>query len=68
MLPAKVPNARILRFGYKSNWFGPDSIKQSVRSAAQRLLTSLKQERKVVKMLFWKTSQTDWRRAASIDR
>ncbi len=47
MLPAAVPNARIMRFGYKSNWFGPDTIRHSPRTVADRLLTVLKQEREV---------------------
>lgn len=47
MLPAAVPNARIMRYGYKSGWFGQDSIKQTTRSVAQKLLLALKRERKV---------------------
>jgi hypothetical protein len=49
MLPAVVPNARIMRFGYKSNWFGPDSIGHSARTVAKRLVPVLEQEREVVK-------------------
>ena len=47
MLPAVVPNARIMRYGYKSSWFGPDAIKQSARIVATRLLTALRRGRKV---------------------
>ncbi|KAK5327659.1 hypothetical protein LTR93_003045 [Exophiala xenobiotica] len=49
MLPAEVPNARIMRYGYKSNWFGPDSIGQSARNVAKRLLHVLEQEREAVR-------------------
>nr|KAK5442892.1 hypothetical protein LTR18_005569 [Exophiala xenobiotica] len=48
MLPRVVPNARIMRYGYKSDWFGPSAIKQSARTTAERLLHALKRERKVV--------------------
>ncbi|KAJ9494223.1 hypothetical protein H2202_010284 [Exophiala xenobiotica] len=34
-----------MRYGYKSTWFGPDSIGQSARNVAKRLLHVLEQER-----------------------
>ncbi|KIW24812.1 uncharacterized protein PV07_10502 [Cladophialophora immunda] len=46
MLPTRVPNARIMRYGYKSGWFGAEAIKQSARTTAERFLTALRRERK----------------------
>jgi len=36
-----------MRFGYKSQWFGADAIKQNTSVVAQRLLLSLSRRRKV---------------------
>jgi hypothetical protein len=47
MLPAAVPKTRIMRYGYKSGWFGQDSVKQTARTVAQTLLSALRRERKV---------------------
>lgn len=47
MLPATVPSARIMRYGYKSGWFGQDSIKATASSVAQKLLLALRRERRV---------------------
>jgi hypothetical protein len=47
MLPSAVPNARIIRYGYKSAWFGPDAIKQTATTVAPRLLSALRRQRKV---------------------
>jgi hypothetical protein len=47
MLPKAVPRARIMRFGYESQWHGKDAVKQRLPTVAQRLLYSLVQERKV---------------------
>lgn len=49
MLPVVILNARIMRYGYKSDWFGPDAIEQSARTVAPRLLFSLRWKRKVKK-------------------
>ncbi|KAL6246170.1 hypothetical protein RBB50_007323 [Rhinocladiella similis] len=49
MLPAIVPNARIMRFGYKSKWMGDESegpTRTSVRTISPRLLDALKRKRK----------------------
>ncbi|THW71051.1 hypothetical protein D6D19_07467, partial [Aureobasidium pullulans] len=46
MLPSVVAHARIMRFGYKSQWFGADAIKQNTSVVAQRLLLSLSRRRK----------------------
>ncbi|KAK5214685.1 hypothetical protein LTR72_012169, partial [Exophiala xenobiotica] len=31
-------DARIMRYGYKADWFGPTAIKKSARTTAERLL------------------------------
>ncbi|KAI0818353.1 hypothetical protein GGR55DRAFT_674187 [Xylaria sp. FL0064] len=46
MLPAALPNARILRFGAKMQWFGDKVIKQGVSSVAELLLIALSRDRK----------------------
>jgi hypothetical protein len=51
MLPLVVPNARILRYGYESGWFGDDAIRQKVSTVAKRFLLALMRERKVSKWL-----------------
>ncbi|KAH6383964.1 hypothetical protein HBI60_252390 [Parastagonospora nodorum] len=48
MLPAVVPNARIMRYGYQSQWFGQEMMQQSVSTVAERLLRALKRTRKDV--------------------
>ncbi|KAG9657517.1 hypothetical protein KCV03_g10180, partial [Aureobasidium melanogenum] len=45
MLPKVVPNARIMRYGYKSMWFGQDAIKQNSSRVAHRLLIALRRKR-----------------------
>ncbi|KAF5844167.1 hypothetical protein GGP41_002254, partial [Bipolaris sorokiniana] len=47
MLPAVAPSARIMRYGYESQWFGQEAMQQSVSTVAERLLRALKRERKV---------------------
>ena len=47
MLPAVAPNARIMRYGYQSQWFGKEMMQQSVPTVAERLLRALKRTRKV---------------------
>lgn len=44
MLPRNLPNARILRFGYRSAWFGPANLetkKTLVQDVAKMLLKGL---------------------------
>ena len=48
MLPAAIPRARIMRYGYESRWLGDETIKLKASTVAQRLLNSLKRRRKVV--------------------
>ena len=47
MLPAIVPNARIMRYGYQSQWVGDEAISQKASTVAQRLLLTLRRARKV---------------------
>ena len=47
MLPAMVPNTRIMRYGYESQWYGEGAISLKAGTIAQRLLLRLKRERKV---------------------
>ena len=53
MLPRKLPNARIMRFGYRSEWFGPvdaETKKTLVPDVAELLLTGLKHCRDVSRL------------------
>ena len=47
MLPAVAPNARVMRYGYQSQWFGKEAMQQSALTVAERLLRALKRKRKV---------------------
>jgi hypothetical protein len=47
MLPVVAPNARIMRYGYQSQWFGKEAMQQSAFTVAERLLRALKRKRKV---------------------
>ena len=47
MLPHAVPNARIMRFGYESQWLGKDAIKQRLPLVADQLLHCRMDARKV---------------------
>jgi hypothetical protein len=47
MLPAAAPNARIMRYGYQSQWFGEGAMRQKVSTVAQRLLLTLRRKRQV---------------------
>lgn len=48
MLPKVVPQTRIMRYGYESQWFGDETIQLKTSTVAQRLLQSLQRERKVL--------------------
>ena len=53
MLPRDIPKARIMRFGYKSEWFGPveaETKKTLVPDVAQMLLTGLEDCRDVSRL------------------
>jgi hypothetical protein len=47
MLPAVAPHARIMRYGYQSQWFGEGAMRQKASTVAQRLLLALRRKRKV---------------------
>jgi hypothetical protein len=47
MLPAVAPNARIMRYGYQSQWFGEGAMRQKASMVAQRLLLALRRKREV---------------------
>ena len=47
MLPAAVKDARIMRYGYQSQWFGKDALEQNASRVAPSLLDALKRKRKV---------------------
>jgi hypothetical protein len=51
MLPAVAPNARIMRYGYESQWFGQEAMQQSASTVAERLLRALKRKREVPTVL-----------------
>jgi hypothetical protein len=52
MLPAALPRARIMAFGYESYWFGDDAVKQSVDAVSSQLLTALDDKRKASLQLY----------------
>ncbi|KAK7177812.1 NB-ARC and TPR domain protein [Paraphaeosphaeria sporulosa] len=45
MLPVVAPNARVMRYGYQSQWFGKEAMQQSASTVADRLLRALKRKR-----------------------
>ena len=47
MLPAVASNARIMRYGYQSQWFGEGAMRQKASTVAQRLLLALQRKREV---------------------
>ena len=47
MLPQTIPQARIMRFGYESQWLGREAIQQRLPLVADQLLRSLTSSRKV---------------------
>jgi hypothetical protein len=47
MLPAVAPHARIMRYGYQSQWFGEGAMRQKASTVAQRLLLALRRRRQV---------------------
>ncbi|KAJ6256869.1 NACHT-domain-containing protein [Drechslerella dactyloides] len=46
MLPAELPKARIMTFGYNSTWYGPEAVRQRLSNIAKEMLTDLMYERK----------------------
>ncbi len=54
MLPKAIPAARIMRFGYQSEWFGSDKNepkKTNVVDVAEMLLRELEHNRRVSQSL-----------------
>jgi hypothetical protein len=47
MLPAVAPNARIMRYGYQSQWFGNNAVRLDMSALAVRFLFSLRRARQV---------------------
>jgi hypothetical protein len=47
MLPKSTPEARIMRFGYDSLWFGEEPIRTTLSTIADNLLRALQREREV---------------------
>ena len=47
MLPAVAPGARIMRYGYQSQWYGKEAIRQKTSTVAKRLLLALQRRREV---------------------
>ena len=47
MLPAVAPQARIMRYGYQSQWFGEGAMRQKAPTVARRLLLALRRRREV---------------------
>lgn len=47
MLPQACPDARIMTFGYESQWFGDGVIKQKLSTVADGLLRALRSDRRV---------------------
>ncbi|KAF2475188.1 uncharacterized protein BDR25DRAFT_213496, partial [Lindgomyces ingoldianus] len=45
MLPAVALHARIMRYGYQSQWFGEGAVRQNASTVACRLLLALKRKR-----------------------
>ncbi|KAF2472617.1 uncharacterized protein BDR25DRAFT_284166 [Lindgomyces ingoldianus] len=46
MLPTVAPYARIMRYGYQSQWFGEGAMRQKASTVARRLLLALQRKRK----------------------
>jgi hypothetical protein len=47
MLPAVALNARIMRYGYQSRWFGEVAVRLKASTVAQRILIALQRQREV---------------------
>lgn len=60
MLPTVAPNARIMRYGYESQWFGKEAMQQSASTVAERLLRALKRKREVLTVLDRRSVSADW--------
>ena len=45
MLQKTIPNARIMVYGYRSQWIGPDAVQMKLSSVADALLHAIHQDR-----------------------
>lgn len=53
-LPAVVPRARIMRYGYNSRWFGKEATRTKTSDISQAFLLDLKEFREVsLSVLVW---------------
>lgn len=52
MLPAVLPRARIMAFGYDSVWFGDSATRQTLEGVASNLLRELERKREVCQETF----------------
>ena len=69
MLPSVAPQARIMRYGYQSQWFGEGAMRQKASTVAQRLLLTLRRKREVRgEALFWLNLASNLRREHLSDR
>lgn len=50
MLPKRFPDARIMRYGYNSDWFGGNRVVTSPRIVSKKLLQQLELQRQVYHM------------------
>jgi len=50
LLPSVMKDARIMRYGYHSQWFGRDALQQNASRVAPDLLDALQRKRKVIKL------------------
>jgi len=62
LLPSVMKDARIMRYGYHSQWFGRDALQQNASRVAPDLLDALKRKRTVIKLL----STTNWPRVVEL--
>lgn len=56
MLPKAAPQARIMRFGWESQWIGRDFIDQRCSTVAEQLLDDLRTVREVRRVCFVEAS------------
>jgi predicted alpha/beta hydrolase family esterase len=47
MLPAAIPKARIMQYGYMSEWFGDETTRLKASNVAQQLLHEIRFARQV---------------------
>jgi len=50
LLPSVMKDARIMRYGYHSQWFGREALQQNASRVAPGLLDDLLRKRKVIQL------------------